>query len=233
MENSQNKDKSQEREENTLHSILSFLVLLMVLAGSIVLFNTIGEDRIQKWVSSGGVWGPVSFVVIHALSIIFAPFEGSFLMLSSGKIFGNFWLAVFYVILAGLLGSTINFWLARRFGQAVVKKVAGKAALETINKYSQKVDEHPILLVPLMATGLFDVVSYAAGLSRVKYRNFLIAICISSSINVPIYVAVGSNLIGNRQALFWVGALVVFVVVTYFLVKFVWYKINKKTESVE
>lgn len=218
----------EEKGTKTLHSVASFLGLLAVLAGSIILFNTIGEDKIQRWVNMGGIWGPVLFVLIHALSIVFAPFEGSFLMLSSGRIFGNYWLAVFYVIIAGLIGSTANFWLARKFGQDLVKRIAGKKALESINNYSQKVDEHPILLVPLMATGLFDIIGYAAGLSRVRYQNFLFAVLISSFINVPIYVAVGNNLIGNKQALLWVGILVLVTILAYFIIKFILNKLKNK-----
>jgi uncharacterized membrane protein YdjX (TVP38/TMEM64 family) len=220
--------KKPNKKSETLHSIVSLLALLVILAVSIILFNLIGEDKIQKWVSMGGIWGPILFICIHALSIIFAPFEGSFLMFSSGRIFGNYWLAVFYVIVAGFLGSSVNFWLARKFGQKVVKKVAGKKALAVINEYSQKVNEHPVWLVPLMATGLFDIVSYAAGLSKIKYRNFLIAISLSSIINVPIYVAVGNGVIGNKQALPWIIGLVLLTVLFYFIIKFILNKLNPK-----
>ena len=44
---------------------------------------------------------------------------------------------------------------------------------------------------------MFDIMGYVAGLTKLKYRNFLLAVSLSSIINVPIYVAIGKGFIEN------------------------------------
>ena len=134
------KDHSKE-----LFGIAIYLIILGTITWG---FSTIGVDKIKEIVNSGGVWSPLLFILFHTLTIIVAPFEGSFLMLASGTLFG-FWLGVLYTIIAGVLGSSINFWISRIFGIKLVEKLIGHKAVENLNKISDRLDEHPILLIPL------------------------------------------------------------------------------------
>lgn len=213
------KDHSKE-----LFGITIYLIILGAITWG---FSTIGVDKIKEIINSGGIWSPLLFILFHTLTIIVAPFEGSFLMLASGTLFG-FWLGVLYTIIAGVLGSSINFWISRIFGIKLVEKLIGHKAVENLNKISDRLDEHPILLIPLMATGLFDIVGYAAGLTKVKYKNFLIAVGFSSLINVPIYVAVGRGLIEGDNTFFWLIVGVGVATTVYFVLKYLQKKFGFK-----
>jgi uncharacterized membrane protein YdjX (TVP38/TMEM64 family) len=207
--------------------LLVFLVLIIFIFGTVYTFQSFGVDKIEQYIAGAGLWGPLFFILIHASTIVVAPFEGSFLMITSGVLFG-YWPGVAYTIIAGFIGSSINFWLSRRFGSKIVQKLIGKKGVEKINQISDYVDEHPVVLIPLMASTLFDLVGYAAGLTRVKYKNFLIAVAVSSVINVPIYVAVGRGFIRGENSLLWLVVGVSVVVSVYFLYRYLAKKIFSK-----
>jgi uncharacterized membrane protein YdjX (TVP38/TMEM64 family) len=212
---------------NRIKQLSGIISVLVILLGTLLFFTLIGTERITDFVSSLGIFGPAVFFFIHTISIVFAPLEGSFLMLSSAAIFESFWFAVFLVSVGGFVGSSINFWLARKYGQKVVRRFAGEDGLKTIHKYTDRVNKHPLLLLPLMATTLFDLMGYGAGLTNIKYRNFLLAVTISTVINVPIYVAVGDNIISNERGLVIVISLLVGVLGLYgilLLMQRLWHK---------
>jgi uncharacterized membrane protein YdjX (TVP38/TMEM64 family) len=175
------------------------VLFVSVLIGTVILFQSVGVESIAAWVRSLGFFGPFLFVLIHTLSIVIAPLEGSVLMLASYGIFGNFWIAVGVVIVGGLMGSSINFWIARHYGKARIRKIIGPKMTTQIDRYTHLIDDHPLLLYPFMATTLFDIIGYAAGLTHIKYSRFMIAVLVSSLINVPIYVAIGAAFLNPRQ----------------------------------
>ena len=168
--------------------ILIFIFSLALIA---YIFQIVGIDSITSFIESLGVFGPIIFILIHALSIVAAPLEGSVFMFVSGSLFG-FLPGSLYVIIAGILGGSINFWLARRLGRKFLENRLSKESREKIDKYSDIVSNRPYLLIPLMLTGLFDILGYACGLSRIRYRSFLIAVSVSS-LSVPFYVYFGEQ----------------------------------------
>jgi uncharacterized membrane protein YdjX (TVP38/TMEM64 family) len=214
-------------EHSVKKNIFGIGIFLLVLIGIMSVFMLVGKDNIKGWIDSVGIFGPILFIFIHASTIVFAPLEGSFLMLSAGKIFSDFWMGVFYVSIAGILGSSINFWVARIFGQRIIQKLVGIKGYNLINKTSEKINQNPILLVPLMASTLFDIMGYAAGLSGIKYNKFLIAIIISSCVNVPIYVALGDNLLDNKEAIWWIVGMVLAIMIFYLFYRTFYYILTK------
>lgn len=199
-----------------LVGILIYAIILGLITWG---FSRIGVEKIQQIITAGGIWSPLLFILFHTLTIIVAPFEGSFLMLASGTLFG-YWLGVLYTIIAGFIGSSVNFWISRLFGTKIVEKLIGHDGVTKLNNLSDRLNDHPILLIPLMATGLFDIVGYAAGLTKVEYKKFLIAVSFSSLINVPIYVAVGRGLIEGDNTFIWLFVAILLVISIYVLLRF-------------
>jgi len=205
----------QEHSRELLALIIYAIILGLITWG----FSRIGIENIKNIITAGGIWSPLLFILFHTLTIIVAPFEGSFLMLASGTLFG-YWLGVIYTIIAGFLGSSINFWISRVFGTKIVEKLIGHNGVNDLNKISHTINAHPILLMPLMATGLFDIIGYAAGLTKVKYQKFLIAVSFSSLINVPVYVAVGRGLIEGDNTVIWLFVAILLFVSIYILLRY-------------
>jgi Uncharacterized conserved protein len=160
-------------------SIIKFTILIMILVGAFFAFRytplsqyTQKEtllDLLSKFREHW--WGPVGFIIIYSIGCAFA-LPGSLLTLCGGAIFGVAW-GSFYNILASNLGATLAFLMARYFGRDFVARLM-KGRIES---FDEKVADNgfrfifTLRLLPLVP---FNGLNFGSGLSRIKYRDYLL-----------------------------------------------------------
>ncbi|MEM1392531.1 MAG: VTT domain-containing protein [Cyanobacteria bacterium P01_H01_bin.150] len=170
--------------------IVTILYLTMALA-----LQTIGLDNAQMFIEETGVWAPIVFIILCAVSLIVAPLSGSSLFVVGGTLFGKHDAFLFSYI-ASIIGCSTNFWISRKLGRKVAQRFIGKANLEELDKFIGKLkSSRSILYMILIMPFSQDIVSYAIGLTRIKYTHFLIALILSSTIVIGGYVYIGSSLL--------------------------------------
>jgi uncharacterized membrane protein YdjX (TVP38/TMEM64 family) len=188
-------------DKHQLYTGILGVGILVILGVSLTLvFRTVGADKIQEIIKSSGIWGPLIFILFHIATIMISPTGGgSLLIVSSGALFGLI-PGLIYSLVSALAGASINFWVAKVFGQKVVTRIISKKnynhlefARKTLNNLN------PILLVPIFSSAAFNMLCYIAGLTNIKYSKFITTVLISSSINIPVYVAIGSSLIDSKD----------------------------------
>jgi uncharacterized membrane protein YdjX (TVP38/TMEM64 family) len=172
------------------------LVATVVIAVAVFLFiRSVGGDNLRSIINSTGIFAPLIFIILHALTVVFSPFGGGgVLILSAGVLFGT-WLGMIYFILGAFGGALINFYLGRVYGVRLLKYILGHKNLEKTRSLATKLtaNSRVILLIVLMSTSAFNVLCYACGMSKMKFKNFAIAVVLSSLINTPIYVIIGQT----------------------------------------
>jgi uncharacterized membrane protein YdjX (TVP38/TMEM64 family) len=177
-----------------LKKLLLALGLFGVTYGLMVLgVQQLGLDNVHRWIQHTGFWAPLVFTLLNILSLVIAPLSGSSLFVLGGILFGKavaFWLSW----LASIVGCSLNFWISRRWGRAVAIRFVGKKDLDRLDNLMGRVKDHHsifymIAIMPLSQ----DIVSYAVGLTRVKYSSFVIALVISSAAIVAAYTYLGTS----------------------------------------
>ncbi|MBZ0107581.1 MAG: TVP38/TMEM64 family protein [Candidatus Scalindua rubra] len=159
--------------------IIKFTILIMILVGAFFAFRytplsqyTQKEtllDLLSKFREHW--WGPVGFIIIYGIGCVFA-LPGSLLTLCGGAIFGVAW-GSFYNILASNLGATLAFLMARYFGRDFVARLMKGR----IDSFDEKVADNgfrfifTLRLIPLVP---FNGLNFGSGLSRIKYRDYLL-----------------------------------------------------------
>lgn len=129
------------------------------------------------------ILGIILFIIIRATAIIIPPIPGVIVDLPGTIYFG--WLSgLAYGEIGIMLGASISFFIAKKFREPLVKKFV---SLQKIHAWESKLSENEklwaLFSVRLIANPLFfDVISYAAGLTKIKFSKFFIATFIS---NVP------------------------------------------------
>lgn len=160
-------------------SILKFAILLSIVGGAFFAFRyTPLSQYLKKDVLLGVLtqlrdhwWGPIGFILIYGVGCVFA-LPGSLLTLCGGAIFGVIWGTV-YNILASNLGATLAFFMARYFGRDFVASLV-KGRIES---FDEKVASHgfrfifTLRLIPLVP---FNGLNLGSGLSKIKYRDYLL-----------------------------------------------------------
>jgi uncharacterized membrane protein YdjX (TVP38/TMEM64 family) len=120
-----------------------------------------------------GPWAPILFVLTYiAATVVFIP--GSVLSVAAGAIFG-FWRGAALVFTGGVLGSSLAFALARRFLHAAVeRRLARDQRLAAVSRAVAGRGLLVVLLLRLSPVVPYNVLNYALGLTRVRYRDYLL-----------------------------------------------------------
>lgn len=117
--------------------------------------------------------GPLLIVGMLTTAIVFSPLPSAPIALAAGAVYGHTW-GTIYVVLGAELGALIAFTLARWIAHdAVSRLLEGRAAFHLIG--SQNALTATVFVTRLMPFVSFDLVSYAAGLTRITTLRFALA----------------------------------------------------------
>lgn len=188
-----------------------FILLLLFLTGFFLyLFTPLREYLVpQKLISLVGTargtwWVPVALILIYGVGGLFA-LPAAPLSLVIGAVYGLKW-GMVYNILASNLGAVIDFAAARFLGREFISRILkGK-----LQRFDEKAEAHGfryifyLRLVPLFP---FLGINFAAGLSRIKFWDYLTASAIGMLPGTFVYTYFAASLLSGavgakREALF-------------------------------
>lgn len=152
---------------------IALLVALGISALSLVLMEAFGgAAKFRDWIQNAGAWAPLVYIGLKAATYVFAPLSGTPVKLAGGALFG-FWEGAALVLIGDMLGASLCFWIARVFRNKGITRFAGKNAIKQIDDLTEHVGGWRALLAArLFLSSLYDFISYAAGVSKLPYRQF-------------------------------------------------------------
>ena len=162
---------------------------------------------IQYLRSYGKLAAVVSFILMILQSVV-APIPAFLITLSNAAIFG-WWKGAILSWSSAMAGAALCFFLARVLGREAVEKITSKGAIESVDVFFERYWNYTILVCRLIPFISFDFVSYAAGLTNMKFWPFFIATGLGQLPATIVYSYVGGSLSGGAQKLF-VGLLTLF-----------------------
>lgn len=155
-------------------NLQSQLVLVAVFGLSLLLYflgKQISQEQIQSFVESAGPWAPLVYILTHQFSYLLAPVSGYPFLIVGFYLFGD--TTIIYSYFVHMIGSSLNFWIAKRWGRPIVKKLAGDKSLTQIDKLTKEYGIGTLFVMRLFLVGLGDFISYAYGLTPIKYKAFI------------------------------------------------------------
>jgi uncharacterized membrane protein YdjX (TVP38/TMEM64 family) len=129
---------------------------------------------LRDYIVSFGVWAPVASCFLMVLQALVAPVPSFLITFANGLTFGVFWgwmLSVFGHVLA----ASVCFGISRALGRVPVEVLVGKAGLESADRWFARWGVYAVFAGRLLPGVAFDAISYAAGLTNMRFRNFLAA----------------------------------------------------------
>lgn len=181
--------------------ILEFSLVVLLLAGAIWLINRVGIDRLRTNVAQFGIWAPFIILFLRLTSIVVPALPGTAYAILSGALFG-FAQGVVVIALADFLACTTNFFIARRYGRAVVQRLVGERFINRLDQWSRKyLEGNFFLMTGALMSSFFDYICYAAGLSRMPWKRFMSALGLSIALVKPPVVAVGAGILQGEKLL--------------------------------
>lgn len=130
-------------------------------------------ERLETLVARAGLWGPVLIVTLMTIAVVASPIPSAPIALAAGAAYGHLWGTV-QVVIGAELGALIAFGLAGVLGHDVLRRVFGDR-VDAGLLGSQNALTATVLASRLMPFVSFDMISYAAGLSRLHAWRFALA----------------------------------------------------------
>jgi uncharacterized membrane protein YdjX (TVP38/TMEM64 family) len=206
-----------------LRAVAVLAVVAAVIAAFVLLPVTQYLTAFVGWVRGLGWWGPVVFWVVYVVAGLCVP--GAILTLGAGFAFGVV-VGTVVVSLASVTTASLAFWLGRTVARGWVEaKVAGSPKFRALEQAVAENGFKIVLLTRLSPVFPFTLLNYAFGLTKVRFRDYLLASWVGMLPGTVLYVYVGSAIpsvadlaAGSRertpaeQVFFWAGLAVAVVV---------------------
>lgn len=181
--------------------VVGFVVFLTVFT---ILINTLGIERLQGFIEEAGIFAPLVYISIKALTYIVAPLTSGPIQVVAGTLFDSVWLGTLYTLIGEVLGGSISFWIARRLGRPAVVRLVGHEGMKRVDDlYENQLGGWRALAVArLVLTSIWDFLSYAAGLSNtVRFRTYLWVSIVVGSVPIFIFVWLGDSVVTDTSRL--------------------------------
>ena len=151
-------------------SVVSFrLGILPAIANKLTGISLTTEDfaNFIKSLGAMGVAGSIGLMILHS----FVPFPAELLTMANGMVYGPLW-GVIITWVGAMFGAYAAFGLTRWLGRPFIEKWAPSNYKMKIDAWSQEEGATALLIARLIPVISFNVVNYAAGLTKVSLWTF-------------------------------------------------------------
>ena len=151
--------------------LLGAVAVVLVVAGFLDLGTRIAELR--GWIASLGRAGPLVFVGIYIVAVV-AALPGSALSVSGGILFWSVW-GVVLVSIGSTIGASLAFLISRYLAREPTANWLAKN--ERFRKLDRMTEQHGwiiVLLTRLVPLFPFNLLNYGFGLTRVRFRTYVL-----------------------------------------------------------
>ena len=170
------RSKSSDRRQPALvlkASVLALLLFGIALATGVFIVGAqhgISAEAFERIVRSWGAWGvlaSIGLMIVHS----FVPFPAELLVIANGMVYGPLWGTVI-TWTGAMLGAYIAFGLARVLGRPFVDQMVSKRNLHALDEWTTSRGGRLVFISRFTPIIAFNLVNYAAGLTRISWWTF-------------------------------------------------------------
>lgn len=195
-----------------------------VVGNGLALLTEVGDPesavkQLRDYLLGFGIWAPLASALLMVIQSVAAPIPAFVITFANGLLFG--WLpgaALSWV--SAMAGAALCFWLAQSLGRPAVEKLAGGSrALAETDAFFRRHGSHAIVIARLLPFVPFDIVSYGAGLTRMRFLPFLAATGIGQLPATLLYSWLGQSMTQSVKVLFLLFSVVMAVAILGWLAR--------------
>ena len=172
------------------------LAIVVLAVGLPILVGVLGGgERLRALVEQSGPWAPLAYVAAKAAATIVAPFSGVPLKAASGALFGLTG-GVFYSLFGDVIGGSVCFLAARYVGWSTVERLTEDDRMSRMNRVIDRGlgGWRELLFLRLTFPAIYNLLSYAAGSTRLPFRQYLAVTAFGGIIHTSILVTLGASI---------------------------------------
>ena len=213
-----NEKKEYRKKVKTISSVLKLALLAAIIVAVPLYIYFCHHELLEDWSNLRNIeiWllqykKQSAFVYIAAqiVQIIICIIPGQALQLAAGYLYG-FWLGFLLSIIGTFLGSVVVFYLAQILGHDAMHILFGQRKInDMLAKINSKKGMMLVFIIFLIPGIPKDLCTYAAGISEMKIKPFLILSLIARSPGMMCSLAIGRQVMHG----YYTSAIVIAVIV--------------------
>ncbi|MEW6008146.1 MAG: TVP38/TMEM64 family protein [Candidatus Omnitrophota bacterium] len=125
---------------------------------------------LRDFIQSFGRLAVLVYILAYALNTVSIVPPIAALSLAAGLIFGALWGAV-YLMAGAMIGISLTFMISRHFGRGLVDKIL-KGKFKDLDEKLAQNGFMTVLFFRVIPLVPYEVLNYAAGLSRIKFKDY-------------------------------------------------------------
>ena len=168
-------------------------------------------DALRDYILSFGAWAPIVSTVLMLFQALAAPLPAFVLAFVNGLAFGLWWGGLL-TMGSATLAAALSFGIARGLGRPIAEGMVGESALARADQVFARWGAWAVLIARLIPIVSFDVISYAAGLTRIRLVPFLAATIIGMAPATVVYTYLGYRTPGHLPCLLLASAVIAVIV---------------------
>ena len=129
---------------------------------------------LRDYILSFGAWAPVVSALLMILQSLAAPLPAFVVAFANGLAFGTLWGGTLSLASA-TLAAALAFSLSRLLGRGPVEALVGSSSFGPADRWFARWGAYAVLVFRLVPIVAFDAISYAAGLTRMRFSSFILA----------------------------------------------------------
>ena len=134
--------------------------------------RSVSDDEIRRLVQRTGVGGPIVLTGLLLLTYVLAPLSSSPLVFAGFYLYGP--QVVICTAVASWISCITNFLLSRMFGRSLVVRLVGTPRMDQVDKLTSDYGLPALLLIRVFESEFHKIVSYAFGLTSVKFGPYVV-----------------------------------------------------------
>ena len=191
------------KRSEKVRAYLKFAVLVILIVGVpayiyffqhdlITQFSNI--DSVKQIINDNNAASVPLYIAFQIIQIIICIIPGQWLQLAAGIAWG-FWIGLLLSLIGALFGSILTYFLAKYLGTDALRLIFGQDKLDQLTeKLDSKAGITAVFLIYLIPGLPKDLCNYAAGVSQIKLKPFLIVSMVGRTPGMIASLLIGKHL---------------------------------------
>lgn len=187
-------------KKNSL-SIISILLVTLLVIFSLQTGLFSSSDKMQLFLRQAGIWAPLLFLLLQIVQVVIPVIPGGVSCLIGVLVFGPLW-GFIYNYIGLIIGSTINFILAKKYGKSILSKFVSEKTYAKYIGWLERGKKFDILfaLAILLPGSPDDFLCMLAGLTPMSFKKFLTIFLLAKPLSLAGYS------VGLSAVMTWLSA---------------------------
>jgi len=150
-------------------------------------------DGIHQALRDRLVWSAILIFLLFIMATLSPSFPEFMIIVMSGFVFGVLVGSIFSIVCIALAASA-NFSIARRSQRRIIEHIFDLHSVRELRWTATRISPAMVFLTWFLPSINFDLISYAAGMSKMKYQNFVMITVIGTSLSSVALAFLGDQL---------------------------------------